>query len=522
MPQRSESTKRRPAPTRAVRAPKAADVPSAVLKLVLSTPWAISESGLQRVLAIASRAMLFPEALEQFSGEPLESTRSVTVRDGVATIPVEGVLVRRASWFDALCGAVSYETLAKDLRATLDDRSVSRILFSFDTPGGEVSGCSEFAQQIRAAKIVKPIDAYVGGDCMSAGYWLASQCGKIHVADTSLVGNLGVRMSSVDDSKRMKREGFERIEVISSQTPSKDHDPATEPGRARIQALVNQLASVFIASVAEGRGVSPETVLSDFGAGSVFVGNGAIAPGLADSVTTYEALLASFTAASRGVTITTEDNSMKGTAKPKAGAAAPRRAKASATRATAEKPDDKKDDEEAPAAEADAEGGNTCAECGADMPDGAQYCPSCGTAAESSDAAASADAPADDDEDEKAPSASALAAAATTERKRIVGILGYADRYPMTALMPLIEDASCTKEKAAAALIEIKPAAASSFASRIRALRGDESAIASAETKSAPTAGANGARGKVAARLLAHARVQPNTAPAAAHAAGGR
>jgi hypothetical protein len=49
---------------------------------------------------------------------------------------------------------------------------------------------------------------------------------------------------------------------------------------------------VFVDTVARNRGVTPATVLADFGQGGVFVGQAAIDAGLADSIGSYEGVLA--------------------------------------------------------------------------------------------------------------------------------------------------------------------------------------------------------------------------------------
>lgn len=517
MPSADLRTGRRPTSKRSARAAK---TPDKVLQYVLSSPWAISEPGLHRVLAIASRLTIAPQALEQRSGKRLDNTRLVTVRDGIATIAVRGPLVKRASWFDAVSGASDYEAIARDLRTSLDDREVESIVLMIDSPGGEVSGCSELARQIRDARSEKPIHAYVSGECCSAAYWLASACTEIHVADTALVGNLGVLMTMVDDSRRMKAEGLERITIVSSQTPAKPHDLRTEPGRERVQAICDTLADVFLGAVAAGRGVDVDTVLADYGSGGVFVGAEAVTQGLADGVTTYEALCASLTGAESGTTITPsreidmpalkKGRAQAGRATPKAKATAKATAKPKAkpapSRARAE--DEEELDDEAPEDEQPT---------ASEMEDDDEETPEAST--DEADDEEDPEAAMDEETDEEYPAkgkrtkaAASLAGvrgeARKAERERILGILGYSERFGVKALLPFIEDPTCTREKAAAALLEMP----SSRSTRLQALKGDDQAISQAPTRTAPAA----AMGKTGTRLLsALARVSPNSLPPA-------
>jgi len=80
------------------------------------------------------------EAVEQSLGRPLDNTREVTVKDGVARIPVEGTIVRRAKLFTEISGGVSTEMIAKDFISAYNDSTVHSILFVFDSPGGEATG----------------------------------------------------------------------------------------------------------------------------------------------------------------------------------------------------------------------------------------------------------------------------------------------------------------------------------------------------------------------------------------------
>jgi ClpP class serine protease len=52
------------------------------------------------------------------------------------------------------------------------------------------------------------------------------------------------------------------------------------------------MAQVFVETVARNRGVATETVLTNFGAGGTFVGQAAVDAGLADSIGSFEAVLA--------------------------------------------------------------------------------------------------------------------------------------------------------------------------------------------------------------------------------------
>jgi signal peptide peptidase SppA len=266
------------------------------LQAVCGTPWCITTEALQTILEIAARENLDVAAVEAQLGRKLDNSHQVTTRDGVATIPVEGPIFRRADFFTEVSGATSIETLAQDLRVALDDPTIRAIVLAVDSPGGAVNGVGEFAAMVYAARGQKPLTAYVSHQGASAAYWIAAACDEIVVAPTAMVGSIGVVAAVPDPTKQKARD----IELVSSQSPRKRPDVTTEKGRAQLQATVDDIADQFIAAVATYRGVSPETVMADFGQGDVFVGQKAVDAGLANRVGTYEGTLAALQASAQG------------------------------------------------------------------------------------------------------------------------------------------------------------------------------------------------------------------------------
>lgn len=261
--------------------------------IAASRPWLIQEESLQTILAVANR-MGDPDALQTQLGRKLENTRTVTMQDGVAVIPVTGPIFRYANLFTEISGATSTQVLATDIRAALDNPYVKGIVLDVNSPGGEATGINELASLIARAATVKPMRAYIGGTGASAAYWLASAVGKGKVvADaTAVVGSIGVVMSYLDTTKRDEKADVRRVEIVSSSSPNKRLDPNTEAGRAAVQNIVDALAEVFVGAVAKYRGTTPEKVISDFGGGGVLVGARAKAAGMVDRIGSLDGVIA--------------------------------------------------------------------------------------------------------------------------------------------------------------------------------------------------------------------------------------
>lgn len=261
-----------------------------LFSLAAAMTWAISPAWLSQVLAIANREGAGPEAVAKELGRPLDNTRAVEMRGNIAVIPVTGPIFRRANMLTEVSGATSIAILAQDFNAALANDDVDGIVLEIDSPGGEVSGVSEFAEMIYAARGAKPCVAYVGGDGCSAAYWIASACDHVVISDTAIVGSIGVVRAIPDPRAKTARD----IEIVSSQSPNKRPNVRTEEGRAVFQAEVDALADVFVERVARNRGVSVDTVLEEFGQGGCFVGARAVAAGMADAVGSLENVIASF------------------------------------------------------------------------------------------------------------------------------------------------------------------------------------------------------------------------------------
>lgn len=255
------------------------------LDFIASQPWAIEQSALENMRAIASRSGA--SAVELRPGKPLQNTRAVSLRgepgNQVAVIPITGPIFRYANLFTEISGATSLDVLATDFSAALDNPAVKSIVLSIDSPGGMAAGIGDFAEHVRAAS--KPVVAFVDGLAASGGYWIAAAAKTVVISKSGLAGSVGVVLG-IDTTKS---EGV--VEFISSQSPNKRPDATTDAGRAQLQGLVDSIASVFVADVAAFRGTTPEAVINDFRGGAMLVGADAVAAGMADRVGTLEGLI---------------------------------------------------------------------------------------------------------------------------------------------------------------------------------------------------------------------------------------
>jgi len=278
---------------------------SRVLAAIRGQPWAIMPDYLGAIEAIATRAFnagalqsvaadghaaRLDDGLHAVAavGSRLEGARMSTVRDGAAVLPVFGPIFPRATMVSSSAGGAALDAIMRDFRVALADPDVTQIVMLFDSPGGVVSGLGEAAEAIRAS--VKPVTAFVTGQCASAAYWLASQATTIVLEPAASVGSIGVMLSG---SRQVAPDasGNRGFDVISTHAPMKRPDPDTDDGRAAMQVSVDEAEAVFMADVAKGRKVSVATVRSEFGRGGMVVAKTAVELGMADQVGTLEGVL---------------------------------------------------------------------------------------------------------------------------------------------------------------------------------------------------------------------------------------
>ncbi|SMO98958.1 serine protease, ClpP class [Thalassovita litoralis] len=247
--------------------------------------WALRQDEMMIADAISQRGQL-REAAAVSEGERLKGSDFARVHAGVAVIPVRGMLMRQMSWW-----FWSYQEIMRDIQLAQESRLVSSIVLDVDSPGGLVAGCADCAAFI-AESGPKPIEAFVGGLCASAAYWLSSAADRIVLGSGSTVGSIGAVIEYVDLEPMFEKMGARIVRVVSGDSPNKRLDPDSEAGRAEMQALVDASCGEFVASVASGRGVTDAEVLERFGQGLVFDADAAISRGMADARGTLNSLVA--------------------------------------------------------------------------------------------------------------------------------------------------------------------------------------------------------------------------------------
>lgn len=227
--------------------------------------------------------------------DPLETE----VIDGVAIIPIHGLLQKRVDIFTHMLGGRPMGDIEDLIRQATDDKSVNAILLHIDSPGGTVAGMTDLVDAVWAARQAKPVVAYISDLAASGGYWVASQAGHVVADRDGLVGSIGAMMVAIDTSEAASQAGVKVNVIRSGRFKGTDISGAKigDDHLADFERLVSQIADVFIADVARGRARSVEDI-QVWADGRLHVGERAVALGLIDEVGTMQDTLATLRAGS--------------------------------------------------------------------------------------------------------------------------------------------------------------------------------------------------------------------------------
>lgn len=210
-----------------------------------------------------------------------------TVSSGIATIPISGTLVKRASGMNAMSGLASYEALAGEIGKAMADPDVKGIVFDVDSPGGEVDGMFDLAEFIYSQRGTKPMYACCNDQMCSAAYALGSCADQIYVTSTGMTGSIGCFMLHRNQAEADKMNGVEYTYVFSGdhKVDGNPHEALSAAAKATMQTETDRIRDMFVALVARNRNATAESIINTQAA--VFPPLAAI-PLLADKIGSYK------------------------------------------------------------------------------------------------------------------------------------------------------------------------------------------------------------------------------------------
>lgn len=250
----------------------------------LGRPLAILPSALT---ALEDSIRAGPEHLTRLTEVAPTSTRE----GRVAVIRMHGpVLASAPGWMREYITFTDPYELAAAVRAAAGDTAVSGIVLDVNSPGGVVEGVDLAAEAVREAAKSKPVIASVRDLMGSAAYWIGCGATSILTGRTSMVGSIGTFMRWTDYSAAFEEAGMQ-VRVYRSgdlKAPGQLGEGHTDAVDQTYSTLVEDTNAVFLRGVALGRNATPAQVQERWASGRVWVGEQAIAAGVADRLGTLQ------------------------------------------------------------------------------------------------------------------------------------------------------------------------------------------------------------------------------------------
>jgi len=216
---------------------------SVVKEQRLARRWGIFFKLLLFIYLFALLILLNPD-WQQFASKETEEDQYT------ALVEVDGVI---ATDEDA-----SADKIISGLRAAFKDENAKGIIIRINSPGGSPVQAGYINDEIKRLreKYKKPIYAVATDLCASGGYYIAVAADKIYADKASVIGSIGVLMSSFGFVDTLEKLGVER-RLYTAGEHKGFLDPFSPQKLEDIKHIENVLKNIheqFIQRVKEGRG----------------------------------------------------------------------------------------------------------------------------------------------------------------------------------------------------------------------------------------------------------------------------
>ena len=182
----------------------------------------------------------------------------------------------------------SADKIVTALRDAFEDEDTAGVILRINSPGGSPVQSSYIYREMK--RLLKkypeiPLYAVITDLCASGGYYVAVGADKIYANESSIVGSIGVIMSSFGFEGTMKKLGVERRALTAGEHKAlfDPFSPVNEEEQAHLQVMLDEIHQEFINTVKEGRGdklIDDEQLFT----GLVWTGEKAMKIGLVDEL----------------------------------------------------------------------------------------------------------------------------------------------------------------------------------------------------------------------------------------------
>ena len=200
--------------------------------------------------------------------------------DTVAIITLDGTL----QYDGSACSPEGLKTLLDEAE---EDDHIKAVVLRVNSGGGTATAGEEMSAYIRDFE--KPVVVSSASINASAAYEISSQADYIFTAKTTEIGAIGTVMQVTDFSGLLEKLGVDVDNIASAESKDSSYGtrPLTEEERQYYQDMIDEINSVFIDNVAEGRGMTHDQA-AELATGLTWTGITAVEIGIADEIGTLE------------------------------------------------------------------------------------------------------------------------------------------------------------------------------------------------------------------------------------------
>jgi protease-4 len=195
-----------------------------------------------------------------------------------ALVDMEGIIAPE--------GKASAERIIRGLDRAFKDPNTQGVVLQINSPGGspvQAGYIYDEMKRLRGKYPRVPLYVVVEDLCASGGYYVAAAADRIYVDKASLVGSIGVIISSFGFTGAMDKLGIERRAYTAGE--NKDFldpfAPENPTQREHAQKMLDEIHQQFIKAVRDGRGPRLKET-PDMFSGLVWTGARSVELGLAD------------------------------------------------------------------------------------------------------------------------------------------------------------------------------------------------------------------------------------------------
>ena len=178
------------------------------------------------------------------------------------------------------------EKMIKDLQDLREDDDVKAVVIRVNSPGGSAFASEQIWREVCLLKEKKPVIISMGGLAASGGYYISCAANRIFAEPTTLTGSIGIFGMVPDVSELITKKIGLKFDVVKTNemadlgTMSR---PVSQAERAQLQHMINRGYDLFTQRVADGRGISQDSV-KVIAEGRVWTGEQGLKIGLVDEL----------------------------------------------------------------------------------------------------------------------------------------------------------------------------------------------------------------------------------------------